>query len=126
MLWAATAVSVVSVLGYAAYWTWTSPIFKVSNVEVVGNERIATSTIVEKVGLLGESMFDANLASAQEALYRQPLVNSVRIERDWPHSIRVVVEERTPGAPGNSRVSSTPSTAKGLYSDRGPPGRTFP
>jgi cell division protein FtsQ len=73
---------------------WTSPFFKVANVEVVGNDRVATTTVVEATGLLGQSMFDADMASAQEALYAQPLVNAVRIERDWPHSIRVVIEER--------------------------------
>lgn len=125
-LWAATALSVVSVLGYGAYWTWTSPIFKVSNIEVVGNQRIATSTIVEKVDLLGESMFDANLASAQEALYSQPLVNSVRIERDWPHSIRVVVEERKPwGTWEQSGVQYT-IDREGVVLGQGPAGKDVP
>jgi cell division protein FtsQ len=66
----------------------------VTNVEVVGNERISAGTVVESTGLLGESMFDANLAAAQTALYQQPLVNSVTIERHWPHTIRIVLEER--------------------------------
>ncbi len=89
-------ISVLGVLGYGSYWTWTSPFFKVSNVEVVGNQRVATGTVVEASGLLGESMFDADLAAAQQALYQQPLVNSVHIERDWPHTVRVVIEERKP------------------------------
>jgi cell division protein FtsQ len=81
---------------------------------------------VEKVGLLGESMFDANLASAQEALYRQPLVNSVRIERDWPHSIRVVVEERTPwGTWEQSGVQYT-IDREGVVLGQGPAGKDVP
>ncbi|MEO8541753.1 MAG: FtsQ-type POTRA domain-containing protein [bacterium] len=90
----AMAAGVIAVLGYGAYWTWSSPFFKVSNVEVVGNQRLATGTLVESTNLLGDSMFDADLAAAQEALYQQPLVNSVRIERHWPHTVRVVIEER--------------------------------
>lgn len=96
LLWAAGTFGVLALVGYGAWWTWTSPFFKVSNVEVVGNQRIAAGTVVEAAGLLGQSMFDADLASAQENLYRQPLVNSVRIERDWPHTVRVVIEERKP------------------------------
>lgn len=91
---AATVLGVLGVLGYGGYWMWTSPFFKVSNVEVVGNQRLATRSVIETTGLLGASMFDADLAAAQEALYQQPLVNAVRIERDWPHTVRIVVEER--------------------------------
>jgi cell division protein FtsQ len=94
LLVAVTAMGVLALVGFGAYWTWTSPFFKVSNVEVVGNQRIASGTVVDTAGLLGESMFDANLAAAQEALYKQPLVNSVRIERHWPHTVRIVIEER--------------------------------
>lgn len=94
LLFAGGALSVLSVMAYGAYWTWSSPFFKVSNVEVVGNQRVSAGTLVESSGLLGESMFSADLAAAQQALYQQPLVSSVRIERDWPHTVRVVVEER--------------------------------
>ena len=94
LLWATGSLAALGLVGYAAFWVWTSPFFKVSSLEVSGNERIATATIVEDAGLLGASMFNADLASAQEALYQQPLINSVRIERDWPHSIKVVIEER--------------------------------
>lgn len=94
LLFVGGALSVLGVVAYGAYWTWSSPFFKVSNVEVVGNQRVSAGTLVESSGLLGESMFSADLASAQQALYQQPLVNSVRIERDWPHTVRVVIEER--------------------------------
>lgn len=96
LFWAGGGLAVLVLLGYGAYWTWSSPFFKVSNIEVTGNERIATGTVVEATSLLGESMFDADLASAQRALYAQPLVNSVTIERQWPHTIKIVVVERKP------------------------------
>lgn len=96
ILWGSAVLGACALLGYGAYWTWTSPVFKVSNVEVVGAERLSTRTIVESVDLLGESMFNADFASAQEELYAQPLVNSVRIERDWPNTVKVIVEERKP------------------------------
>jgi len=77
-----------------ATWVWQSPIFKVANVEVVGNERVATETIVMRAELLGQSMFTADLASAQKELYQLPLLYAVRIERQWPNGMRIVVEER--------------------------------
>ncbi|MBK7127075.1 MAG: FtsQ-type POTRA domain-containing protein [Dehalococcoidia bacterium] len=94
LLWTAATAATLAAAVYGGYWVWTSPFFKVSDIQVVGNQRISNTTVVEAVDLLGESMFDADLAAAQEALYAQPLVNSVKIERDWPHSIRIVVEER--------------------------------
>ena len=94
LLWLAGAAGVIALAGYGAYWTWTSPFFKVSNIEVRGTERMAASTVVESTGLLGDSMFNADVAKAQEALYQQPLVSSVRIERKWPDSIVVHIEER--------------------------------
>lgn len=88
------ALASLGLIGYGAFWVWSSPFFKVSNIEVSGNERVSTTSIVESVSLLGDSMFDADLASAQQTLYTQPLVNAVKIERDWPNTIRVTVEER--------------------------------
>ena len=96
LLYAGAAIGAFGMIGYGAYWTWSSPVFKVSNVEVVGAERLTNSTVVESVDLLGDSMFNPDFAKAQEALYAQPLVNSVRIERDWPNTVKVVVEERKP------------------------------
>ncbi|MGE3077336.1 MAG: cell division protein FtsQ/DivIB [Dehalococcoidia bacterium] len=96
LIWTCTTVTVLVMVGYGCYWTWTSPFFKVSNIEVSGNQRVATGTLVEATGLLGESMFDADLAAAQRSLYAQPLVNSVTIERQWPHTIKIAVVERKP------------------------------
>ncbi len=86
----------LALLGYGAFWVWNSPFFKISQVEVLGTQRIAASTVIETTGILGESMFDADLAAAQKELYKEPLVYGVRIERDWPHTIRITIEERRP------------------------------
>ena len=96
LLWAGGAACTLGAIGYGAYWTYTSPVFKVSNIEVSGTNRLATSTVVDSVDLLGSSMFNADFASAQRALYDQPLVYSVHIERDWPNTVKVMVEERKP------------------------------
>ncbi len=90
----ASCVSVVALAGYGAFWVWTSPIFKVSDVQVSGNARVSTPAIIEASGILGESMFNADLSEVQRQLYALPLIYNVSIEREWPNAIRIVVEER--------------------------------
>lgn len=81
-------------VGSGAAWVWQSPIFKVSNVEVVGNNLVPTDSVVMRTQLLGQSMFTVDLAGAQKELYQMPLVYGARIERQWPNTVRIVVEER--------------------------------
>ncbi len=96
MLVGASLLGSLAILGYGAFWVWNSPFFKITEVEVVGTNRIAAGTVIETTGILGESMFNADLAAAQRELYKEPLVYGVRMERDWPHTIRITIEERRP------------------------------
>lgn len=93
-LLALAAASMLVFVGSGAAWVWQSPIFKVANVEVVGNGMVPTDTIVIRTQLVGQSMFTADLAGAQKELYRMPLVFRAQIERQWPNTVRIVVEER--------------------------------
>lgn len=77
-------------------WAWQSPMFRVSNIEVTGAGRTSTDTVVQKVNLLGESMFTADLSEAQRQIYELPLVAAVHIKREWPDTVKVVIEERRP------------------------------
>jgi cell division protein FtsQ len=96
LLLAASLLGSLAILACGAFWVWRSPFFKITEVEVIGTDRIAASTVIETTGILGESMFNADLASAQRELYKEPLVYGVRMERDWPHTIRITIEERRP------------------------------
>lgn len=93
-LLALAAASMLVFVGSGAAWVWQSPIFKVANVEVVGNGMVSTDTIVIRTQLVGQSMFTADLAGAQKELYQMPLVFHARIERQWPNTVQIVVEER--------------------------------
>ncbi|OAI39204.1 hypothetical protein AYO38_01685 [bacterium SCGC AG-212-C10] len=77
-----------------ALWVWTSPFFQVQEITVAGNERVSSEAVIERAGLVGESLFSADLASAQKQIYGLPLVASVRIEREWPHTVKVTIQER--------------------------------
>lgn len=93
-LYAAAALGILAGVVGGGAWIYQSPFFRVTGVSVEGNERVPTDTIVGAADLIGESMFTADLATAQKELYELPLVNSVRIERSWPHTLKIVVEER--------------------------------
>ena len=80
--------------GAWGYWVFTSPFFRISDVVVEGNSRVSTDTIVGAADVFGDSMFTTDLAAAQKELYQLPLVNSVRVERKWPHTLKVIIEER--------------------------------
>jgi cell division protein FtsQ len=90
----AALTSVFGLFAYGAFWVYTSPVFKISEVEVTGNSRISTPAIVNASGVIGQSMFNADLSQVQRELYALPLVYSVSIERDWPDTIRIAIEER--------------------------------
>jgi cell division protein FtsQ len=76
------------------YWVFQSPFFRVTSITVEGNKRVPTDTVVGAADVLGSSMFTADLATAQKELYQLPLVNSVRVEREWPHSLKIIIDER--------------------------------
>lgn len=83
-------------LGGGGAWLWQSPYFEVRAIAIQGNGRIPSETIEARAALTGESMFNADLAMAQQAIYGIALVKSVKVERAWPHTIRITVEERQP------------------------------
>ena len=90
----AGALSSFVLVGAWGYWVFTSPFFRISDIVVEGNSRVSTDTIVGAADVFGDSMFTTDLAAAQKELYQLPLVNSVRVERKWPHTLKVIIEER--------------------------------
>jgi cell division protein FtsQ len=95
-LWGPIAVVTLVALGYGGWWLWESPALRVNHVRVSGNQRTSTDEILRATGLLGQSMFTADLADAQEVLYSFPLIASLEVQRDWPNTVRVNVVERSP------------------------------
>ena len=96
--WIALAATLTILVGLAGggVWLYQSPFFKVTRIQVQGNHTVPTDTVLSAADVLGQSMFTADLASAQKALYALPLVSSVRIVRAWPHTVKITVQERQP------------------------------
>jgi len=79
--------------GLALYFT---SVFRVQEVQVTGAQTLNAPYLAELAGLEGASMFTAPLGEAQERLAALTMVKSVKAERIWPHTVRLVVEERQP------------------------------
>jgi len=81
-------------LALGVAWVLRSPLVQVNHLQVAGNQRIPTESIVEQAHLLGANMLTADLVAAQHDLYAFPLIASVSVERKWPNTVKITVEER--------------------------------
>jgi cell division protein FtsQ len=82
----------------AAFGLYTSPLLRVQKIEVVGATAVSTDEVGSLARLDGDSMMRLDLASAEERVETIPMVESARLERRWPQTIRVIVTERKPWA----------------------------
>ena len=81
--------------GLALYF---SSVLRVQEVQITGARTLDAYSLAELADLKGDSMFTVPLDDAQERLAALPMVKSVTAERHWPHTVRLVVEERQPWA----------------------------
>ena len=91
------AVLVLLVLGVGAYATTKSSFFSVKDVEVIGTGfRVSEAEVLEAAGINADSsMVGLNVKEIDERVTAIPWVAQVDIERNWPDSVRIILEERT-------------------------------
>lgn len=75
---------------------YLAPVLRVQTVEVTGIRTLDPYTLAETANLEGSSMFTAPLEDAEDRLEALPMVKSAQAERRWPHTVRLVIEERQP------------------------------
>lgn len=92
----AGSIAVVAVLIGSGAWTYESPFLRVGKVEVRGTGQVTPDTVIQVAGLVGKSMFTADLGHAQQAIAKLPLVSTVTIRRAWPRTVQVTITERQP------------------------------
>lgn len=85
-------------LALAAYAGLQSSLLRVQSVRIAGAETLDSVALVQLSGLRGRSMFLLPMDEARQSLLALPQVRSVRIERAWPNTVRIRVEERQPFA----------------------------
>jgi cell division septal protein FtsQ len=75
---------------------YLSPAFRVGEAEVVGVSQLDPDEVRELAALDGDSMLRLDTAGAAERIRYLPLVKSVTVERGWPNSASIIIEERRP------------------------------
>jgi cell division protein FtsQ len=86
-------VAVASILPLATA-LYLSPVFRVGEVKVVGASQLNPKELRELASLDGDSMLSLDTDGARERIGYLSLVKDVHVERRWPNSVHIVVEER--------------------------------
>lgn len=78
-----------------------SDYFAISRIEFSGGKRVSESRLRSYLASSaavreGESLFTVNEGVLEDLLGRLPEVATARVERRWPDSLRVTIEERAP------------------------------
>src|SRR5436309_11393236 len=77
---------------------YASPLLRVQDIEVVGATAVSRDEVLSLTRLDGDSMMRLDLAAAERRVESIPMVQSARLERHWPQTVRVVINERLPWA----------------------------
>lgn len=77
---------------------YVSPVLRVQKVEVTGTAGVSAEEVKSLARLDGQSMMRLDLAAAERRVESIPMVQSVKLERGWPQTVRIVVTERSPWA----------------------------
>lgn len=72
-----------------------SPIFNINEINVTGNEKLNSDTIVSLSELQkGQNLFKFNKSKVKENIKTNPYVENVTIKRKIPNKVEIVIEER--------------------------------
>jgi len=89
----AGGLAMVAGLIYGGAWVVTGDSLRVANIDITGSQVVGARQVATLSDLGGESMLTLDLAKAEEAIALLPAVKSVTVERDWPRSVRITIEE---------------------------------
>ncbi len=74
-----------------------SPFFNIKNIQVTGNEKIASEEIISLSGIqLEQNTFQLQKNEIRQAIKQNAYIDTVTIRRNWPDGITIEVTERTP------------------------------
>ena len=72
-----------------------SPIFNIKEVEVIGNSKISSETIISLSGItIDQNTFRFRTSNVRESIKNNAYIDTVEIHRDLPDKISLVVTER--------------------------------
>ena len=74
-----------------------SPLFNINFIEVVGNSKVASDSIINNTGLyIGQNIFRINKITIKEKILLLPYIENVKIQRKLPNKIYIEVVEKQP------------------------------
>jgi cell division protein FtsQ len=117
---------VVVVLAGVAYGVTMSPLLAVDTVQVRGTSHLTPAQITAAAGVHdGDAMAWVDTGAAVSGMEALPYVRAAHIERQWPHTVRITVQERIPvawvdGAGGKALVDRSGRVLETV--DAPPPG----
>lgn len=83
---------------FTQFWSWMDR--PVERIEIIGSaQHLDRKQLGERIAdELTQSLLQVDLPAVQEMVKQQPWVRVAAIEKDWPHTLRVQVEEEVPVA----------------------------
>jgi cell division protein FtsQ len=89
----------LAVLLAVAYGVAASPLLAVDRVQIRGLDRLTASDIENAGGVHdGDAMVWIDTSGAVQGIEALPYVREASLTREWPHTVRITVRERTPSA----------------------------
>jgi cell division septal protein FtsQ len=87
----------VLLLGAAVYFTWSSPLFQVNNLEVEGLERLTIEDLNAVANVVGRSILFVEPARIREDILKAfPEISELSVDINLPASVIVKAVERRP------------------------------
>ena len=89
-------VLIILVLGVGAYAATKSSFFSIKEIEVIGTGiRVSETEVLQAAGIKEDSsMVGLNVEEIDERVTAIPWVAQVDVNRNWPDSVRITLEER--------------------------------
>ena len=79
----------------AIIYAMLSPIFNITSIEVSGNSRISSETILSLSGLeINQNIFNFSTSQVKNNIKQNAYIESVEISRSFPDKVEISVEER--------------------------------
>lgn len=116
----ALAVSMLAMLGSAAWWAYHSPWANIEHVQVIGAQQIAPDQVSATAAVDGASLIGLDLKAAQARVAALPMVKSATVTKHGWNSVTIDVQERTAWGSWQMNGVNVPIDADG-YVLGGPP-----
>lgn len=98
-LWrVAVVVLSLAIAAGAFFWISQSALLAVEDIELEGTRAISMEEVMDKAGplLRGQSLLKPSFDDVNRALSANPYAETVEIERDFPHTVRIRIREYRP------------------------------